>query len=157
MHGADTHAHARPGVRHRTPLRARTLIAWACTGVAAFAFAGMGIANLARFAPIMDGLARLGYPPYFAAILGSWKLLGAVALLCPGIERVKEWAYAGMFFTLTGAASSHALNHDGASTVWPPLLLLAVVMTSRGLRRQEDPARLASVPEPRGADRHVGH
>ena len=56
---------------------------------------------------IIDALTHLGYPAYLAKILGTWKLLGVVALLAPGFRRVKEWAYAGFFFNLTGATLSH--------------------------------------------------
>ena len=48
----------------------------------------------------------MGYPPYFLVILGIWKLLGAVALVIPGFPRLKEWAYAGVIFDLTGAVAS---------------------------------------------------
>jgi len=51
---------------------------------------------------------ELGYPIYFFAILGVWKVLGAIAILVPGFPRLKEWAYAGIFFDLTGAAASCA-------------------------------------------------
>jgi hypothetical protein len=50
----------------------------------------------------------LGYPTYFFAILGFWKVLGAIALLVPRFPLLKEWAYAGIFFDLTGAAVSYA-------------------------------------------------
>ena len=50
----------------------------------------------------------LGYPMYFFAILGFWKVLGAIAILVPRFPRLKEWAYAGIFFDLTGAAASCA-------------------------------------------------
>jgi hypothetical protein len=45
-------------------------------------------------------------------ILGVWKLLGAITLLVPGFPRLKEWAYAGIFFGMTGAAVSHAMKGD---------------------------------------------
>jgi hypothetical protein len=51
---------------------------------------------------------ELGYPMYFFAILGAWKVLGAIAILVPRFPRLKEWAYAGIFFDLTGAAASCA-------------------------------------------------
>ncbi|HRG79756.1 MAG TPA: DoxX family protein, partial [Cyclobacteriaceae bacterium] len=49
---------------------------------------------------------QLGYPPYMLPFLGVAKLLGVIALLVPGFPRIKEWAYAGMFFDLTGAVYS---------------------------------------------------
>ena len=52
-------------------------------------------------------MKHLGYPSYFLVLLGSWKVLGAVALLIPRHALLKEWAYAGAFFTYTGAIVSH--------------------------------------------------
>jgi hypothetical protein len=57
-------------------------------------------------------IERLGYPTYFLVILGVWKLLGAVALVIPRFPRLKEWAYAGVVFNLTGALISHVVSGD---------------------------------------------
>jgi hypothetical protein len=65
---------------------------------------------------MMVSLARLGYPVYLATILGVWKLLGAAAITAPGLLHLREWAYAGMFFNLTGAALSHAASSDPPKT-----------------------------------------
>lgn len=111
--------------------RVQEVAYWVSTTLASLAFAGIGAADLVRAAPIMEGLAHLGYPPYFATILGTWKVLAALTLLTPGLGLAKEWAYAGMFFTLTGAAISHAFNHDPTVGTMAPLVLLGVVMTSR--------------------------
>ena len=82
----------------------------------------------------MESLAHLGYPAYFATILGTWELLGSAAIVAPGLPRVKEWAYAGMFFTLTGAALSHAASGDPVGKVLLPLVLLGAVLVSWTLR-----------------------
>jgi uncharacterized membrane protein YphA (DoxX/SURF4 family) len=100
------------------------------TALAALALAAIGIGDLLQTPEIVHGLARLGYPAYFATILGVWKLLGVVAIVTPGHMRLKEWAYAGFFFVLTGAAMSHAVSHDAAPKVLVPVLLLVLVMTS---------------------------
>jgi hypothetical protein len=76
----------------------------------------------------------LGYPPYLLIILGGWKLLSAPALLAPGLPRLKEWAYAGIFFDLTGAAASHAFSGDPTGKVATPLVLLLTAATSWALR-----------------------
>jgi len=104
------------------------------TGVAAAAFALGGAMDLAHGKEIEEGMAHLGYPAYFLTILGVWKLLGAVAITAPGTARLKEWAYAGMAFDLTGAAASHAAVGDGADKVVTPLVILAVVAASYLLR-----------------------
>jgi hypothetical protein len=103
---------------------------WASTAFAALALGATGAADLLRVPAIMDSLAHLGYPTYFATILGTWELLGAAALVAPHLPRVKEWAYAGMFFTLTGAALSHAASGDPVGKVLAPVVLLAAVMAS---------------------------
>jgi hypothetical protein len=71
---------------------------------------------------------------YFATIMGFWKLLGAVAIVVPGIPRLKEWAYAGFFFDLTGAAATRAFVGDGAADILAPLVFLALVAASWALR-----------------------
>ena len=124
-----------PGTEARTgsPLRSATFrnrTYWASTGFAALALGATGAADLLRVSPIMENLAHLGYPAYFAAILGTWELLGAAAIVAPGLPRVKEWAYAGMFFTLTGAALSHAASGDPGGRVLLPLVVLSAVVLS---------------------------
>ena len=79
-------------------------------------------------------MAHLGYPVYFATILGAWKVLGAIAIAAPKLPRVKEWAYAGMAFDLTGAALSHAMSGDAAGKVLTPLVLFGLVVGSYLLR-----------------------
>ena len=72
--------------------KTRRIAYWATTGFAAIA---LGAADLLRVPAIMESLAHLGYPVYFATILGTWMLLGSAAIVAPGLPRVKEWAYAG--------------------------------------------------------------
>ncbi len=79
----------------------------------------------------------LGYPMYFFAILGVWKVLGAVAILVPRYPLLKEWAYAGIFFDLTGAAAScAAVGGYGAYGfhILAPLILTVVAVASWALR-----------------------
>lgn len=114
------------------------------TALAALGLAAIGVGDLLQAPDIVQGLTRLGYPAYFAGILGAWKLLGVVAIVTPGHARLKEWAYAGFFFVLTGAAMSHALSHDAAPEVLVPVLLLALVMTSWSASRRTQPVRVSS-------------
>lgn len=51
-------------------------------------------------------MTNLGYPKYFTPFIGVAKLLGSLAILIPGYPRIKEWAYAGLFFDLIGATYS---------------------------------------------------
>jgi len=88
-------------------------------------------------------IERLGYPLYFLVSLGIWKLLGAVALIIPGFPRLKEWAYAGVFFDLTGAVSSQlASGLIDAGTMAYPIVMTGVAVASWALRppsRRLDP------------------
>jgi hypothetical protein len=107
---------------------------WSSTALVALAFGVGGIADLAHPASMVEGMKHLGYPAYFMSILGTWKLLGAAALLAPALPRLKEWAYAGMVFDLTGASLSHAISGDAIGNIVTPLVLLALVATSWALR-----------------------
>ena len=121
--------------------RTRKVFYWLSTGLAALAFTGAGISNLLRVPQVVATVSHLGYPPYLATILGTWKLLGVLAILAPGFPRLKEWAYAGFFFDLSGAAISHRVSGDPIGVVIVPLVLLAFVMASWALQ----PARVALV------------
>lgn len=114
--------------------RTRTIAYWGTTGLLALAFLVGGAADSARAPNVVAGLAHLGYPAYFATLLGVWKVLGAAAVVVPRFPRLKEWAYAGMLFDLSGAAVSHAASHDPAGKVLVPLVLLGLTMASWALR-----------------------
>jgi uncharacterized membrane protein YphA (DoxX/SURF4 family) len=79
-------------------------------------------------------MVQLGYPIYLLTILGIWKVLGGIALLAPRFPRLKEWAYAGTLFDLTGASASHAFHGDGPWHVVVPLVLAALALGSWALR-----------------------
>jgi uncharacterized membrane protein YphA (DoxX/SURF4 family) len=84
--------------------------------------------------PGLEGITHLGYRSYFLTIIGVWKILGVVAVLIPKFPLLKEWAYAGFFFLLTGAAYSHIATGDAAVELIPSLFLLALTVTSWYLR-----------------------
>ena len=79
-------------------------------------------------------MTHLGYPDYFVLILGTWKVLGGITVLLPRTAMLKEWAYAGMLFDLTGASASHAAVGDPAGKIATPLVMLAIVAASWALR-----------------------
>jgi hypothetical protein len=112
----------------------KTIGYWIITGLVALAFLGGGLADLSGAPSITATMSHLGYPAYLAQILGTWKVLAVLALLAPGFPRLKEWAYAGMFFDLSGAALSHGITGDGAAAVMTPLVLIALVVASWALR-----------------------
>ena len=80
--------------------------------------------------PGVYGITRLGYPIYFLTILGVWKILGVVALLIPKFPLLKEWAYAGFFFAMSGAVFSHIALGDSMNEIAPSLLLLILTVVS---------------------------
>jgi len=84
--------------------------------------------------PVVGVVTHLGYPVYILNILGVWKLLGAMVIVAPGLPRLKEWAYAGVFFELSGAAESYVLHGEVTSDLAAPLILAALAMISWALR-----------------------
>jgi hypothetical protein len=107
---------------------------WAATALVVFAILSGGLAELIRQPETVKGMVHLGYPVYFITILGFWKVLGAIALLAPGFPRLKEWAYAGIFFDLTGAFVSHAVNGDATWHLIATGSLAALTIVSWALR-----------------------
>jgi uncharacterized membrane protein len=109
---------------------------WLTTAFLAFALLSGGVAELARRRENVEGMMHLGYPLYFITIIGVWKVLRALALLVPRFPRLKEWAYAGIFFNMTGAAVSHAVCGDAAWHVIVTLVFAALAVVSWALRPQ---------------------
>jgi len=115
-------------------MKARTIGYWITTALVGFALVGGGVSDLMHAPQVTDALSHLGYPGYVATLLGTWKLLGALAILVPGAPRLKEWAYAGIAFDLSGAVVSHATVGDGIGQFAAPLVLLALAFASWALR-----------------------
>jgi uncharacterized membrane protein YphA (DoxX/SURF4 family) len=107
---------------------------WVTTLFGPASFVIGGVLNLGQSEQAVSTLHHLGYPAYFASILGIGKLLGAIAVVAPGLRRLKEWAYAGFFFDLTAAAFSRAAVGDSAVDIIAPLGFLALVLASWALR-----------------------
>ncbi len=117
-------------------MNAKAIGYWATTVLVAFAVLSGGAAELMRRPDNIDGLVKLGYPAYFATIIGFWKVFGGSAILAPRLARLKEWAYAGIFFNMTGAALSHAVSHDATWHVIVTASLAALAVASWPLRPQ---------------------
>jgi hypothetical protein len=103
-----------------------------------------GVTDILHAPPLFAILLHLGYPPHFSTLLGTWKVLGAVALLAPRYPLLKEWVYAGMFFDFSAAMVAHAAAGDGVASQIGPLLSIAMLFGSWYLRPQ--PRRLAGTP-----------
>jgi hypothetical protein len=118
--------------------KGKTIAYWTTTGLIAFFIGSGGAAQVAQYLGNPHGVVPvLGYPMYFFAILGFWKVLGAIAILVPRYPRLKEWAYAGIFFDLTGAvASVAAVGVYGAYAfhILAPLILTGITVASWALR-----------------------
>jgi uncharacterized membrane protein YphA (DoxX/SURF4 family) len=115
-------------------MKARKITYWVTTGLLAAVFAFGGVMDVLSPPQVAEQLAHLGYPTYFAPLIGVWKVLGVVALLAPGFPLIKEWAYAGMVFDLTGATVSHAAVGDPIANVVTPIVFLALLVASWWLR-----------------------
>jgi DoxX-like family len=108
---------------------------WATTIPLAIIFLVTGLGNLLPFDHIAGDMMRLGYPVYFRQLLGVWKLLGAMAILAPAPRMIKEWAYAGMFFDLSGAIVSRLSIGESVSGVVIPALVALLLFSSRRFMR----------------------
>jgi len=78
----------------------------------------------------VDSMTHLGYPVYFVTLLGIAKILGVIALLIPKFPLIKEWAYAGFFFMMSGAIFTHIAAGNSMSEIFPSLLLLILTVLS---------------------------
>ena len=103
---------------------------WIATAVIALAMIAGGTADFLVIEPVQEQMDHLGYPHYFARILGFWKVLCGIAIAAPGFRRLKEWAYAGIFFDLTGAVASHLAVGDGVADFAPPLVIAMILVAS---------------------------
>ena len=119
------------------------IIYWIATIWLSLGMTSTGIVQLMNIKEEADMMDRLGYPLYFLTILGIWKLLGVMAILVPKIPLVKEWAYAGFFFAMTGAILSHLAVDDPAKDLFGPLLLVVLTIVSWYFRPAE--RKLANV------------
>ena len=89
-------------------------IYWTATGLMSVGMLGSGLAQIAHAKEMVDLVVPLGYPLYILYIIGVWKILGVITILVPGFKILKEWAYAGFFFVMTGALISHLASGDYA-------------------------------------------
>jgi hypothetical protein len=134
-------------------MSARTFAYWATTAVTVFMLLSGGLAYLLRADFAVAGVTALGYPAYVVTILGIWKLLAVPALLTPRVGRLREWAYAGIMFDLTGAAASHVAVGNPAWHQVTIGALLVAAFTSWALA-PTDRAAADSSPHARARPAH---
>jgi hypothetical protein len=117
-------------------VKAKTIGYWVTTVLIALLIGSGGIMQVMQRPDAVAGITRLGYPVYFVILLGVWKILGVIAIVAPRFPRVKEWAYAGIVFDLTGATVSHAASGSSAGNVIGPMLFAVLALASWALRPQ---------------------
>jgi uncharacterized membrane protein YphA (DoxX/SURF4 family) len=106
------------------------IIYWISTLWLALGMVSTGIVQLFQVKTEVDFIIRLGYPGYFLTILGVWKILGVIAVLLPRFPLLKEWAYAGFFFAMSGAICSHLAAGSSINDMFGPSLLLLLTVVS---------------------------
>jgi uncharacterized membrane protein len=106
------------------------IIYWMATLFLIFGMTAGGIQQILQIGGYNNIASRLGYPLYMLTILGIWKLLGVIAILVPKFPVLKEWAYAGFFFAMSGAAISHCMVGEPITEAIPALVLLCMTMVS---------------------------
>ena len=104
-------------------------IYWIATVFLAFGMTAGGVQQLFQIGGYVEIITQLGYPLYLLSILGAWKILGVIAVLIPKFTLLKEWAYAGFFFMMSGAAFSHIASNT-IDEIFPALLLLTLTVVS---------------------------
>jgi uncharacterized membrane protein YphA (DoxX/SURF4 family) len=106
------------------------IIYWVATIWLSLGMVSTGIVQLILMQEEVQKMGALGYPRYFLPIIGIWKLLGVVAILLPRFPIIKEWAYAGFFFLMSGAILTHLAVGDEAAEFFGPTLLLTLTIVS---------------------------
>jgi uncharacterized membrane protein YphA (DoxX/SURF4 family) len=115
-------------------MKAKAIGYWACTVLLVFFMLPGGIVQVLRIPQTVEGFTKLGFPLYFVVLVGVWKILGSLAIVWPRFALLKEWAYAGIFFDLTGAAVANAATHEVWWHVASPLVIIGVLYGSWALR-----------------------
>lgn len=111
-------------------MKRNRILYWVTTLFLSLGMTAGGVQQMLQIGGYNEIVGALGYPLYMLSIIGTWKLLGVVAILLPKFPLVKEWAYAGFFFVLSGAFISHLAVGQSFAEAVPSLILLAVTVLS---------------------------
>ncbi|MDQ8003226.1 MAG: DoxX family protein [Pedobacter sp.] len=106
------------------------IIYWIATIWLSLGMVSTGTVQIIRMKEEVEKMNILGYPSYFLTIIGIWKILGVIAILIPKSPLIKEWAYAGFFFLISGAIFTHIAVGDKAVEYFGPMLLLILIIMS---------------------------
>ncbi|MBV8388256.1 MAG: DoxX family protein [Mucilaginibacter sp.] len=114
--------------------RSKTIWYWIITGILSLCLFSGGLFQALQLQGVIQGFKPLGYPVYFISLIGIWKMLGIIAILIPKFKLLKEWAYAGLFFTMTGAGISHIASNDIHPQIVAPIVFSIFTVLSWYLR-----------------------
>jgi hypothetical protein len=106
------------------------IIYWIATLWLSLGMVSTGFVQIIHMKEEVERMAALGYPAYFLTIIGAWKMLGVVAVLLPKFPLIKEWAYAGFFFLMSGAILTHFAVDSTVVEYFGPSLLLVLTVIS---------------------------
>jgi len=107
---------------------------WIITAILSFCIFSGGLAQAMQAKGVVQGFKPLRYPSYFISLIGVWKVLGVITILIPKFKLLKEWAYAGIFFTMSGAVISHIASGDVSVQIIAPAVLAIFTVLSWYLR-----------------------
>ncbi len=110
--------------------KSNKIIYWISTLWLALGMLSSGIVQLFQVKEGVDFILKMGYPAFFLTILSVWKILGVVVVLIPKFPLLKEWAYAGFFFAMSGAVFSHIASGSPVSEIFPALFSLVLIVVS---------------------------
>jgi hypothetical protein len=119
---------------------AQKWIGWLVTGLMAALMTLSAVPDVLQIPDALSVFKHLGYPPYLLVFLGTAKMLGVAAVLVPGLPRLKEWAFAGLTFDLTGALYSHLSVGDPPSR-WMPVAIGLALMAGSYVAYRTRPGR----------------
>ena len=106
------------------------IIYWTATALLSCGMLGSGISQLLHLKDMDALITHTGYPLYVMNIIGVWKILGVIAILIPKFKLLKEWAYAGFFFLMTGALFSHLAIGDSGNAIYGPFFQTVFIILS---------------------------
>lgn len=110
--------------------KGKRIFYWITTIFLSLGMTAGGVQQMLQIGGYNEIVTGLGYPLYLLSILGTWKILGVIVILIPKFPLVKEWAYAGFFFVMSGAFISHLAVGQSFSDAVPSLILLTVTILS---------------------------
>lgn len=106
------------------------IIYWTVTIFLSIGMLAGGTQQMLQIGGYNEIVSNLGYPLYMLSIIGTWKILGVIVILIPKYPLLKEWAYAGFFFVMSGATISHLVSGQGLLEAMPSMILLIVTVLS---------------------------